>query len=129
MRPYYIVSFVSMHPHKREGMLEWLDLLGKWSLMDVYVLIIIMVAFAVDIQSPEGSSLLGPNFYGVAVSVNHMGACMHFVLVLSYRLFLTRLFCISMKSRSHTTRRPRMQDLRKSSRRLAVSSGKGRCSQ
>jgi len=36
----------------RGSMLEWLDILGKWSLLDTYVMIMMLVAFHFNIQFP-----------------------------------------------------------------------------
>eukprot|EP00301_Raphidiophrys_heterophryoidea_P013357 c20756_g1_i1.p1 GENE.c20756_g1_i1~~c20756_g1_i1.p1 ORF type:complete len:620 (-),score=213.93 c20756_g1_i1:79-1821(-) len=39
--------------HKRERLLMWLDMLGKWSLIDAYVLVLFVVAFRFHIANPE----------------------------------------------------------------------------
>jgi len=41
-----------MSENFRGKMLEWLDFLGKWSLLDTYVMIMMLVAFHFDIQFP-----------------------------------------------------------------------------
>eukprot|EP00301_Raphidiophrys_heterophryoidea_P001274 c10620_g1_i1.p1 GENE.c10620_g1_i1~~c10620_g1_i1.p1 ORF type:complete len:1568 (-),score=387.24 c10620_g1_i1:170-4435(-) len=39
--------------HKRDRLLMWLDVLGKWSLIDAYVLVLFIVAFRFHIANPE----------------------------------------------------------------------------
>ena len=41
-------------PRRRERLLEIIDALGKWSFIDIFVLLIIMVAFRATIEVPEG---------------------------------------------------------------------------
>jgi len=41
-----------MSEKTRGKMLEWLDILGKWSLLDTYVMIMMLVAFHFDIEFP-----------------------------------------------------------------------------
>ncbi|GMH52223.1 hypothetical protein TL16_g01185 [Triparma laevis f. inornata] len=49
---------------KRGGFISFLDLLGKWSLIDIYVFVLTMSAFLMHIYSPSGMDpLLGDNFY------------------------------------------------------------------
>jgi uncharacterized paraquat-inducible protein A len=38
-----------LSPVRRERLLIWLDMLGKWSLLDSYVLVMMMVAFNFDL--------------------------------------------------------------------------------
>ena len=38
---------------KRETLLTWLDALGKWSLVDTYVLVLMMVAFKFHLAAKE----------------------------------------------------------------------------
>eukprot|EP01062_Namystynia_karyoxenos_P037343 TRINITY_DN2718_c1_g1_i1.p1 TRINITY_DN2718_c1_g1~~TRINITY_DN2718_c1_g1_i1.p1 ORF type:complete len:1526 (+),score=574.62 TRINITY_DN2718_c1_g1_i1:565-4578(+) len=57
-------------PRARERLLERLDKLGKWSLIDVFVLTMTMVGFRLHVQSPqELVPLLGSDFYVIDVSV------------------------------------------------------------
>jgi hypothetical protein len=39
--------------HRRDTMLTWLDILGKWSLIDAFVLVIFIVAFRFHVANPE----------------------------------------------------------------------------
>mmetsp|Transcript_1338 Transcript_1338/g.1866 ORF Transcript_1338/g.1866 Transcript_1338/m.1866 type:complete len:479 (-) Transcript_1338:119-1555(-) len=39
--------------HRRESLIEWLDALGKWSFVDIFVLMVVMVAFRTSV--PLGS--------------------------------------------------------------------------
>ena len=58
-------------PPKRGDTLVWLDVLGKWSMIDIFVLVMSMVAFRLHIISPPPSAvaLLPDNFYMVDLLV------------------------------------------------------------
>merc|ERR1711998_400573 len=45
---------------------HWLDVFGKWSLIDLYVLVNAMVAFYVTIDSPD-LEILPPKFYHMQI--------------------------------------------------------------
>lgn len=49
---------------RRGNMLSWLDALGKYSFIDIFVLVVAMVAFRISIESPS-VSFLPDNFYSV----------------------------------------------------------------
>eukprot|EP00494_Astrolonche_serrata_P030737 UN31005 len=53
----------------RMNLLLWLDALGKWSLIDVYVLVLMMVAFSFDISSPDDLDWLPADFLDLHVYV------------------------------------------------------------
>lgn len=53
---------------RRGSFLVWLDTLGKWSMVDVFVMIISIVAFRVTIRSPD-YSFLTPDFYKIDLVV------------------------------------------------------------
>merc|ERR1711871_1337142 len=55
-------------PSSRGSALMWLDALGKWSIIDIYVLVLSMVGFNLVIHSPN-VSFLPENFWMVEVSV------------------------------------------------------------
>ena len=55
-------------PSSRGSALMWLDALGKWSIIDIYVLVLSMVGFNLVIHSPN-VSFLPKNFWMVEVSV------------------------------------------------------------
>lgn len=58
---------------KRGGFISLLDLLGKWSLIDIYVFIMIMSAFLMHIYSaPSLEPLIGLSFYQVDLQVTPM---------------------------------------------------------
>ncbi|GMH93338.1 hypothetical protein TrVE_jg14319 [Triparma verrucosa] len=59
-----------MATQKRGGFISLLDLLGKWSLIDIYVFVLTMSAFLMHIYSPSGMDpLLGDNFYQADLQV------------------------------------------------------------
>eukprot|EP00475_Leptophrys_vorax_P026933 TRINITY_DN3832_c0_g1_i1.p1 TRINITY_DN3832_c0_g1~~TRINITY_DN3832_c0_g1_i1.p1 ORF type:complete len:1449 (-),score=387.28 TRINITY_DN3832_c0_g1_i1:41-4387(-) len=49
-------------PRTRHRILHWLDILGKWAMIDIYVMIILMVAFKVRLATPNGIAYLPDNF-------------------------------------------------------------------
>ena len=55
-------------PSSRESAFMWLDGLGKWSIIDIFVLVLSMVGFHLIIKSPV-VSFLPPEFWIVEVSV------------------------------------------------------------
>eukprot|EP00948_MAST-09A_sp_MAST-9A-sp1_P001989 g1989.t1 len=56
-------------PSSRGTMFLWLDVLGKWSMIDIFVLVMSMIAFRLRIVSPETFLALPPNFYVVDLIV------------------------------------------------------------
>lgn len=55
--------------HFRGKMFYWLDALGKWSVIDLFVLIITMVAFRISIESPDSLSSLLSSLYSVNLMI------------------------------------------------------------
>ena len=55
-------------PTSRGAAFMWLDALGKWSIIDIFVLVLSMVGFHLIILSPE-VSFLPPNFWKIEISV------------------------------------------------------------
>jgi hypothetical protein len=53
---------------KRGSILLWLDWLAKWSMIDVFVLVICIAAFRVSIESPD-TSYLPEDFYSIEMMV------------------------------------------------------------
>lgn len=54
---------------KRRGkVLHWMDVLGKWSMVDVFVLLMTLASFRISIKSPE-LSFLPDNLYSVQMLV------------------------------------------------------------
>eukprot|EP00567_Pseudictyota_dubia_P011184 CAMPEP_0197435572 /NCGR_PEP_ID=MMETSP1175-20131217/3140_1 /TAXON_ID=1003142 /ORGANISM="Triceratium dubium, Strain CCMP147" /LENGTH=1492 /DNA_ID=CAMNT_0042964637 /DNA_START=260 /DNA_END=4735 /DNA_ORIENTATION=- len=49
----------------RGKMLIWLDTLAKWSMIDIFVLIVALVAFRISATSPENLSFIPLNLYSV----------------------------------------------------------------
>jgi hypothetical protein len=54
---------------KRGSILSWLDALGKWSFIDIFVLVITLVAFRLSVKSPDDFSFLPLNFYAMELLV------------------------------------------------------------
>ena len=50
---------------RRESVLLWLDALGKWSFIDIFILIMSVPSFRVEINSPDSVSFLPQDFYSV----------------------------------------------------------------
>ena len=51
---------------RRGSILLWLDFLGKWSMVDIFVFVVTIAAFRVSIQryvSTSGSCVTGPAFF------------------------------------------------------------------
>ena len=62
-----------MPPAKRGGFIGFLDIAGKWSLIDIYVFIMIMSAFLMHIYSaPSMEPLIGLSFYQLDLQVTPM---------------------------------------------------------
>jgi hypothetical protein len=53
---------------RRGSIFLWLDCLAKWSMVDIFVLVISIAAFRVSIESPE-TSFLPPDFYSINMLV------------------------------------------------------------
>eukprot|EP00475_Leptophrys_vorax_P003121 TRINITY_DN1180_c0_g1_i1.p1 TRINITY_DN1180_c0_g1~~TRINITY_DN1180_c0_g1_i1.p1 ORF type:complete len:481 (+),score=144.49 TRINITY_DN1180_c0_g1_i1:475-1917(+) len=53
----------------RKRIMHWLDILGKWSLVDAYVLVLMMVAFRFHIVTPSGKSYFPDQFIQADVIV------------------------------------------------------------
>jgi hypothetical protein len=70
----------------RSQMLTVLDAVGKWSLIDVYVLVTILVTFTCSIGS--GGRLLGPDFLGVSVEVQALAGMYVFLGAVVFSIFL-----------------------------------------
>jgi len=65
----FVVFFLWFAPPKitsvsrREGLLLWLDRLGKWSFVDIFILVMSVPSFRVQINSPDTISFLPSGFY------------------------------------------------------------------
>lgn len=70
-----IVMFLWFAPTKitsvrrRESLLLWLDALGKWSFVDIFVLIMSVPSFRVAISSPDNTSFLPDEIYSLNLLV------------------------------------------------------------
>jgi hypothetical protein len=54
---------------QRKKVLHWLDFLGKWSLVDAYVLVLFMVAFRFYVESQHGLHSLPDRMLSIDISV------------------------------------------------------------
>lgn len=54
---------------RRESILLWLDTLGKWSFVDIFVLVVSVASFRVQIESPSEVAFLPNNFYDLQLLV------------------------------------------------------------
>lgn len=61
-----------VRPRRREGILQWLDALGKWSMFDVFALSGCMALFYIEILSPAVGSLYPLGYYGIVLSMTPM---------------------------------------------------------
>ena len=58
-------------PVKRRGsILRWLDILGKWSIIDVFVLLMTLASFKLTVESPDNLSFLPSGLYSVTMLVD-----------------------------------------------------------
>ena len=51
--------------HRRTSLFLTLDSLGKWSMTDIYVLVMVLVVFRISVLSPSGSELIPEDFYSL----------------------------------------------------------------
>lgn len=54
---------------RRGSILHWLDTLGKWSMVDVFVLLMTLASFRISIDSPDNFSFLPDGLYSVNMMV------------------------------------------------------------
>ena len=52
---------------RRTSVFMQLDSLGKWSMTDIYVLMMVLVVFRMSVESGEGGGVIPANFYGLEV--------------------------------------------------------------
>ena len=72
--------------------------MGKWSLIDVYVLVLCMVAFTFRIVSAQGSKLLGPEFYAIDILVKPLSGLYAFLVAVLSSLVLGNVTIISHRA-------------------------------
>ena len=53
---------------RRGAILLWLDWLAKWSMLDIFVFVITVIAFRISVKSPD-ASYLPDNFYAIGMMV------------------------------------------------------------
>ena len=58
-----------LNPMTRGNILRWMDVLGKWSMIDNFVLVLTVVAFRINILSPDTIVVLPRDFYVVDLVV------------------------------------------------------------
>ncbi len=54
---------------RRESILLWLDILGKWSFLDIFILILSLSSFRVVVKSPDDASYLPTDFFSMNLLV------------------------------------------------------------
>ncbi|KAL9181701.1 hypothetical protein ACHAXT_012044 [Thalassiosira profunda] len=57
-------------PSQRRGrVLHWLDVLGKWSMVDIFVLLVTLASFRIEVESPDHLSFLPEDLYSLNLMV------------------------------------------------------------
>ena len=56
-------------PQRRGAVFSWLEAFGKWSIMDIYFLVLSISGFRVSLQSPTTIDILPENFYSIEILV------------------------------------------------------------
>ena len=62
----YVIWFFPMKPEKRQRILNWLSLLGKWSMLDVFIVAVIIVSVKLGVlasANPEN----GIYYFGMSI--------------------------------------------------------------
>lgn len=54
---------------RRGSILSWLDVLGKWSMVDVFVLLMTLASFKLSVESPDNLSFLPDSLYSINMLV------------------------------------------------------------
>jgi hypothetical protein len=54
---------------RRGSTLQWLDILGKWSIIDVFVLLMTLASFRLSIDSPDNLAFLPTGLYSINMLV------------------------------------------------------------
>ncbi|KAL7427314.1 hypothetical protein ACHAXH_001630 [Discostella pseudostelligera] len=67
---------------RRSSMLFWLDVLGKWSMVDVFVFIMTLASFGISIQSPDNLSFLPSSLYSINLLVVPLWGIYAYVLAI-----------------------------------------------
>lgn len=53
----------------RGSLLRWLDILGKWSMIDVFVLLVTLASFRISVESPDNLRFLPEGLYSINMMV------------------------------------------------------------
>jgi len=56
-------------PSRRAKLLHWFDVLGKWSMIDVFVLLMTLASFRLSIESPDHLNFLPEDLYSINMLV------------------------------------------------------------
>ena len=80
-----------MATRRRGALMQVLDIMGKWSLIDLYVLVMSMIAFFVQIFSPNELEILPPGFYLFSLWVTPVFGLYAFCLAVTSSLFLSHV--------------------------------------
>jgi hypothetical protein len=75
---------------KRGGLMQLLDIMGKWSLIDLYVLVMSMIAFYVQLHSPD-LKILPTNFYLFSLWVTPLWGLYAFCFAVTSSLLLSHV--------------------------------------
>jgi len=59
-----------LHPYRRESILSWLDFLGKWSMFDIYTILLFVACLSLKITSPGQFAALPVGLYEVKLLLN-----------------------------------------------------------
>eukprot|EP00948_MAST-09A_sp_MAST-9A-sp1_P004289 g4289.t1 len=86
----WMVPPSSLSTRSRGTFIKILDYMGKWSLIDLYVLVMSMIAFYVRIQSPE-TPILPTNFYDVSLWVTPVWGLYAFCIAVTASLILNHI--------------------------------------
>ena len=98
-----LMTFVWMAPprilntRRRGGLMQILDIMGKWSLIDLYVLVMSMIAFYVQIYSPD-LEILPSNFYLFSLWVTPVWGLYAFCMAVTSSLLLSHIQIVAHRN-------------------------------
>eukprot|EP00941_MAST-03F_sp_MAST-3F-sp1_P001253 g1253.t1 len=81
-------------PKVRGQMLQWLDILGKWSLIDAYVLVLCMIAFRLRVFSPPSLLLIPEKFWDINTAVKPVWGFFAFLIATICSLIINHVIII-----------------------------------
>ena len=86
-----------LNTRRRGGLMQILDIMGKWSLIDLYVLVMSMIAFFVNIYSPE-LEILPTNFYLFSLWVTPVWGLYAFCIAVTSSLLLSHVQIVAHRN-------------------------------